>query len=198
MRVCSFDDVTGLFEAGEFDVVVLNGPTEHFVSEADASAGRDEAVRRTLFDALQVLIKPGGRVFITCIHFRWPTDITEVRKSPLAHPVGSYYFYCSVLVEIYSGWYPLGDVYDRLAADAGFDLVRERDATNDYYLTSRMWSTRLKDYLRTNPRFARQFVTGMFRKDPRYFFSVFLFWLYDPWTWQFRPTDVAETPLTHR
>ena len=195
VRVCSFDEASTEFAPGEFDVVILNGPTEHFVSELDALDGRDEAVRRGLFDLLARIVKPGGRVFITCIHFRLDTDIREVLKHPLRHRVGSYYFYCSNLVKIYSGWYvPLGS-YEQLASDAGFRTTHRRDATRDYYVTSKNWSKRLQAFVRDNPRFMARFMAGHFRRDPRYFLNIVLFWMYDPWTWQFRGGD--DSPMVH-
>lgn len=198
VRVCSFDEALAEFGRGSFDVVILNGPTEHFVSQEDAAAGRGDAIVRELFEIVAGLLRPGGRVFVTCIHFRWPTDPHEVCKPPLEHPIGSYYFYCSILVDIYSGWYPEDGAYLEAASSAGLDNKMVRDATRDYYLTSRQWSTRLQGYLRAHPRVAASFLTRLFAEDPRYFFSAFLFWFYDPWTWQFRPTEALAPPMVHR
>ena len=195
VRVCSFDEAQDQFKPGEFDVVILNGPTEHFVSELDALDGKDEAIRAGLFDLLKHVVKPGGRVFITCIHFRVDTDIREVIKHPLQHRVGSYYFYCSNLVRIYSGWYvPLGS-YERLAEEAGFSTIHCKDATRDYYLTSRHWSVRLQKFVKNSPGFMARFMAGHFAADPRYFLNILLFWMYDPWTWQFRGGD--NSPMVH-
>lgn len=198
VRVLSFDEAPKVFGQVEFDVIILNGPTEHFVSQEDAAKGKGEAIIRQLFAAIATMLRPQGVVFITCIHFRWQTNPSEVCRPPLQFPAGSYYFYCSILVDIYSGWYPYDDIYERMANAFGLSLVHSRDATRDYYLTSQQWSRRLKEYLKENLWFTLRFLTRFFIQDPRYFFSAFLFWFYDPWTWQFRSTDSLPTPMIHR
>jgi cyclopropane fatty-acyl-phospholipid synthase-like methyltransferase len=192
---CSFDELTGQVPADSFDVIILNGPTEHFVSEVDAAKGREEAIRAQLFNVIDYLLTPGGRVFITCIHFRHPTDPEVVMEHPLRHRPGSYYFYCSNLVGIYSGWYPPPNMYRQIAGDLNYSLDYERDATHDYYVTSKHWSRRLQGYLKKNPGFAVRFLWRFFIQDPRYFFQAFLFWYYDPWTWQFRGEH--SSPMRH-
>ncbi len=194
-HVCSFEEAVDRFERHSFDIVVLNGPTEHFATEADVLDGRELDVRRETFEMIEHLVKPGGRVFITCIHFRWPTDIAQVVLHPLRHPFGSYYFHCSLLVKIYSGWYPELGTYEKLADELGFDTKYRRDATEDYYLTSKLWSRRLRAFVKDNPKWIARYLTKLWWKDPRYAFYVLLFWMYDPWTWQFRGGD--DSPLVH-
>lgn len=195
VRLCSFQEAGEEFGAGTFDVVVLNGPTEHFVSELDAAEGRDHAIREELFGIVKHLLKPGGRVFITCIHFRHETDPGATLRHPLRHPAGSYYFYCSNLIRIYSGWYLPEGTYQGIAKDLGFTVEHERDATEDYYRTSQLWSDRLQAYIKANPGFTRRYLQDFFLKDPRYFFQAYLFWFYDPWTWQFRGGE--DSPMSH-
>lgn len=190
----SFEELRERFEPASFDVIILNGPTEHFVTETDALEGRTEAIRQGLFDDLSYLLKANGRVFISCIHFRQPTDIKQVVKHPLLHRFGSYYFYCSILNRIYSGWYPFEGDYEKHAAQAGLKLVFERDATQDYLLTSRCWSKRLKAFINKNPAFMKRFYWRFFWKDPRYFFITFLFYYYHVWIWQFRGNP---SPMKH-
>lgn len=195
VRLCSFDQARERFDAGAFDVVILNGPTEHFVSELDAAQGQDEAIRARLLGIVKHLLSPGGRVFITCIHFKHDTDPAQVMRHPLRHAPGSYYFYCSNLVRIYSGWYPKEGTYQRLARSLGFELRLERDATRDYYITSKHWSQRLQAFAKSNPRFMGRYLSRFCWQDPRYFFQAFLFWMFDPWTWQFRGGD--DSPMRH-
>ncbi len=198
VRVCSFDQTAEVFAPESFDVVVLNGPTEHFVGEDAAAEGREMQIHRQLFDTVARLLKPGGRVFITCIHFRWPSDVHPVLASPLRHPVGSYYFFATILVGVYSGWYPHRGSYERAADRAGLELAFERDATADYLETSRIWKVRLDRFFRRNPGFIARFAARSFWDDPRYFFIALLYWLYGPWSWQFRPTEGAPSPMIHR
>ena len=102
---------------------------------------------------------------------------------------------CSNLVGIYSGWYPPPNMYRQIAGDLNYSLDYERDATHDYYVTSKHWSRRLQGYLKRNPGFAVRFLWRLFIQDPRYFFQAFLFWYYDPWTWQFRGEH--RSPMRH-
>lgn len=195
VRLCSFDEVVTAFPRGSFDVVVLNGPSEHFVTQEDQLAGRAESIRRGLFEALEHLLVPGGRVFITCIHQRYGSDPHQAVRHPLVHRIGSYYFYGANLIGLYSGYYPwLGD-YEEVAAQLDFSLALRRDATRDYYLTSQQWSRRLLAFVQNNPTFIRRFVVRLFLDDPRFFFHAFLYWVFDSWTWQFRGGD--RSPMQH-
>lgn len=192
---CSFDELHEQLPEAGFDAVVLNGSAEHFVNEQDMVAGRDERIRRELFASLARLLAPGGRVFTTCIHFRHATDFSEVVKHPLRHRIGSYYFYCANLVRIFSGAYPTLGTYERLAARAGLRTTFVRDATRDYYLTSRHWSKRLQALARERPAFMLRYLARSFHRDPRYFLDMLLFFFYDPWTWQFRGAE--RSPMVH-
>jgi len=144
VRLCRVEDLLETFADTPFDAIVMNGSTEHFVSELDVLEGRADDIRRSLFRSLAGVLNPKGRVFTTCIHFRHETPIEEVIKHPLEHPVGSYFFHCSTLVQIFSGYYPTTGTYEAFAKEAGMKTVQVRDATEDYYLTSRQWGTRVK------------------------------------------------------
>ncbi len=197
VRICSFDEVQQQFPAHTFDVVILSGPTEHFVGEDEARAGRVGEVRDNLFDSVRYLLKPGGRVIITCIHFRKTTDIAEMSHDPFGHEIESYLFFCSLLVRIYSGWYPHGQEYTRTAERFGFKLIFERDGTWDYLLTSLHWGRRLRQFIKRNPVFFLRYLTKLFFQDPRYFYMAFLFWYYGAWTWQFRGRG-DDSPMTDK
>ena len=196
VTVTSFLNIQNSFPAGGFDIVVMNGPTEHFVTEQDVLEDRKEAVQNDIFEVASYLLKPGGRLFITCIHVKEPSDVREIVKPAIKHPVGSYKFFGSILVALYSGWYPeIGD-YEKAAGNNGMQKTFERDATHDYYLTSRLWGRKLRTYLSENKRFRNRFLRKLFWNDPRYFFTAFLYWYYDAWTWQFRPAP--QSPMYHR
>ncbi len=196
VTVTSFLNIKEAFPANSFDVVVMNGPTEHFVTEQDVKEGRKAEAQNEIFDVASYLLKPGGRLFITCIHCKEYTEPTDVMKPVLKHEVGSYLFYCRILVDLYSGWYPDIGEYERAGLNNNLVKVFERDATQDYYITSRLWGRKLRQYLQENKRFRNRFLRKLFWKDPRYFFSAFLYWYYDAWTWQFRPAP--QSPMYHR
>ena len=196
VKVCSFQSIPQVFAPGTFDYVVMNGPTEHFVTEEDVLAGRKRAIQDEIFHNACYLLKPGGRLFITCIHFRSEAEVARTVESPLRSPVGSTNFFYAVLVQLYSGWYPTVGEYDRASENNSLHLIFERDATEDYYITSRIWGRKLRGFLAENPKFRLRFASRLFWNDPRYFFICFLYYYYDAWTWQFRPAP--ETPLIHR
>ena len=197
VHLCSFEKIQERFERETFDIVVLNGPTEHFVTELDALEGRAEDVHSSAFQAVSHLLAPGGRVFITAMHFRGKEpDVHKVLQPALEHPVESDYFYYSNLVAIYSGWYTVGEAFIRAAAEQGLEKVFERDGTEDYFLTSLDWRKRLRNYIRRNPGEIARYLMDFFLKDPPYFFQAYLFFIFDIWTWQFRGGD--ESPIHHR
>lgn len=189
VHLCSFDEIPDRFPAGSYDVVTLNGPTEHFISELDVLEGRDEEIRRALFRSISHLLAPGGRVFITALHFRDEPDIHQVLRHPLDHPIESDHFFYANLVAIYSGWYARRDDFERLAREVGLRPAFERDGTLDYYLTSRDWKRRLVAFVRDNPGRAGRVAANLFLDDPRYFVQCYLFFAFDAWTWQFRGGD---------
>ncbi len=199
VKVMNFFDAKENYDAESFDVVIMNGPTEHFVTEEDVLNGKKDDIHDKIFETASSLLKPGGRLFITCIHFKRDIAIQEISKSPLKHDVGSYNFHCSVLVGLYSGWYPAAGDYERAAHKNGLNKTFDRDATEDYYITSRLWGRKLRSFLKAkeNKGFRNKFLTELFFKDPNYFFTTCLFMLYDSWTWQFRPRN-GETPMVHR
>ena len=78
----SFEDIRERFEPCSFDVVILNGPTEHFVTEIDALKGRTEEIRQALFDDIRYLLRPNGRVW-ECVRQKkykcWYRNILTIR-----------------------------------------------------------------------------------------------------------------------
>ncbi len=194
--LCSYDEVRQNFEPHQFDVITLNSPTEHFVTELDALEGRAEAVWGKMFEMFKYLLKPGGRLFIACIHFREFTDVGEVLKPPMSHPLKSYNFYCSLLIKIYSGWYPYEDSYPTIAQKLGFKLTFEHNATQDYMLTSYAWAKKLRFFMLKHIGFVTKFFFNLFLKDPQYCFYTFLYGYYGAWGWQFKGGE--HSPMIHK
>lgn len=196
VRLMDFEQADKEFKDEKFDIIILNGPTEHFVTEEMEYNGESDAMRSKMFNLWHSLLNPGGKLFITCIHFRSPSNIKEVIKHPIKHKIGSYFFQCSVLVRIYSGWYPDIGTYESIAEQLNFKLILDREATQDYFITSVNWSKRLKTFVKENPIYIKRFLKDLFFKDPRYFFMTYLFWIYDPWTWQFAGNE--QSPMIHK
>jgi hypothetical protein len=73
-----FLDTKLVYEPNAYDIVVMNGPTEHFVTEQDVLEGKKEDLQQEIFEVDSYLLKSGGRLFITCIHFNDETDIRHL------------------------------------------------------------------------------------------------------------------------
>ncbi len=194
--LCHYEDIETYFSQHQFDVIILNGSSEHFATAQDAMNGQSEQIYRRLFNIIHHVLKPGGKVFITCIHFRVDTEAKRALLHPVLQRYGSYYFYCSLLIHFFSGWYPHEGEFEKVAGEVGLQLVYERDATHDYLLTSIEWGRRLRNLIRDDKRSAISFFYSFFLKDPRYFFIAFMYWLYGAWTWQF--TGGEQSPMKHR
>jgi cyclopropane-fatty-acyl-phospholipid synthase len=195
VHLCDFDHADQIFEKGSFDIVTFSGPMEHLVTEEDARAGRADAITEAALAKVAWLLKPGGRFFVACIHFRDPPDISKVSSEPMDHDPASFEFACSNLIRIFSGWYPHGDQLPRAGAKVGLRQIVEQDATWDYLLTSMHWGKRTSELLRRNKRFALRFGAKLFAHDPRYFYQSVLMFYYGTWTWQFRGGE--RSPMVH-
>ncbi len=199
---CRFDEIKEKFEPNQFDIVIINGSSEHFVTEDYVLDGRHLEIRSSIVDYAKYLLKPDGKLFITCIHLRFPTDIHEAMRHPLRHRIGSYYFYVSVLVHMYSGWYPTDQEYIAAAEKLGFTTLLEEERTYHYYLTSLHWDQRFIEFRRRNIWFSLKFLVSFFLKDPRYFLITVLYAGYGVWTWQFRDAeargDGRPSPMIHK
>lgn len=170
---------------GTFDAVIANGSLEHFVQVQDAVAGRQNQIYEHFFATCSRILKPGGFLATTAIHFRDALDPKEIqkgsrafpRKSPNAH-------FAKVLLENLGGWYPLGDQLEQCAKD--FTHEYREEATHDYHLTSEFWLSAIKKTLLTKPQvyFA---IAGKFLKNPRAAYGMLDTWFFSQsWMWQFR------------
>ncbi|MEM7132286.1 MAG: class I SAM-dependent methyltransferase [Chloroflexota bacterium] len=189
-------DIQERFESGQFDVVVINGSSEHYVSAEDAVEGKAAEIRTRFFEIVQYLLRPGGKFFITCIHYRYPTQPNQLLKHPLRHDFGSYDFYCSILYHFYAGWYPHEGDYEAAASKVGFKKLLEREATEDYLKTSIEWCDRYEAFKRDNKAFMVKHLWPYFFRDPRYLFIGYLYDYYYAWSWQFR--GGADSPMKHK
>lgn len=181
---------------GCFDAVIANGSIEHFVQPADAVAGRADAIYGTLFDICHRLIDPhsDSRRFInTTIHFgAFQPDPQDALQSPWAFPWFSDNYHYAWLMRGFGGYYPSLGQFERCARPH-FALLRERDATYDYYLTSEEWLRRGRRSLWSVRDWARLFPFGV--RHPlhtaRMLFSLLIA---QSWNWQFRG---EKPPMKH-
>ena len=181
---------------GRFDAIAANGSIEHFVQPADALQGRADEIYRDYFAICHRLIDPRSKsrkLITTTIHFgRVRIEPRDAMKSPWSFPWFSDRFHYALLVRGYGGYYPLPGQLER-CAQPYFKLVRERDATHDYHLTSEQWLKHGKRSLLSIGQWARLLPFAM--RHPRYAARMLftLLWA-QSWNWQFR-TD--KPPMKH-
>ncbi len=181
---------------GRFDAVAANGSIEHFVQPADALQGRADAIYRDFFAICHRVIDPQSKsrkLITTTIHFgRVHVEPRDAMKSPWSFPWFSDRFHFALLVRGYGGYYPLPGQLER-CAQPYFKLVRERDATHDYHLTSEQWLRHGKRSLLSIGQWARFLPFAM--RHPRYA-ATMLFTLLgaQSWNWQFR---TEKPPMKH-
>jgi cyclopropane fatty-acyl-phospholipid synthase-like methyltransferase len=136
---------------GQFDVVVANGPIEHFVQPADAAAGRTDAIYCQFFDICHRVINPDSplrRLITTTIHFVRSPDPYNLLKSPFRFRWGSEDFHWAMLAKSFGGWYPVRGQFSRCAAGL-FEDIHQTDGTQDYHFTSEEWLRRMQTILPT-------------------------------------------------
>lgn len=176
--------------AGHFDVVVANGPIEHFVQPADAAAGRADAIYRQFFEICHRVIdaeSPLRRLITTTIHFVRPPNPRDLMKSPLAFPWGSDDFHWAMLNRSFGGWYPVRGQFARCAAGL-FEDIHQTDGTQDYCFTSEEWLRRMQGMLPTAQ--GLKLLAGSIPyavRHPLHFAAMFACMLgSQSWNWQFR------------
>ncbi len=179
---------------GRFDAIVANGPIEHFVQLEDAVAGRADAIYREMFQTMHRLIDPDSpvrRVVNTTVHFaRTPSDPFTLTRSILTLKPFSDDFHYLLLNRSFGGYYPVPGQLQR-CAQGWFDLVREVEATRDYYFTSEAWLKRIREALVSPTLFtiARRAAPLLVRKPKQFVAMVVCMLVTESWNWQFRSED---------
>jgi cyclopropane fatty-acyl-phospholipid synthase-like methyltransferase len=181
---------------GRFDAVIANGPMEHFVQPRDAVAGRAGEIYREFFRMAHRCIdpqSPARRLVNTTIHFgRVHMAPRDALRSAWSFPWFSDRFHYAMLVQGFGGYYPSLGQLERCAGP-WFRLVYQRDATEDYRLTSEAWLGHGLRSLLNPVQWARLLPFAL--RHPRHAARMlFLLLVSQSWNWQFR-TD--QPPMTH-
>jgi len=171
-----------------FDGIVANGSLEHFVQVDDAVGGRQDAIYEEMFAICRRVLRPGGRMVTTAIHFAETGQVRpeDVQKGPYAwkKPSPEYHF-AMVLERTFGCWYPEPGQLER-CAQGHFQLLREEDGTVDYHLTSEYWLRRLKWSLAVNPAVWLRLAQKLWHY-PRSMAEMLRCQVWDQsWHWQFR------------
>jgi cyclopropane fatty-acyl-phospholipid synthase-like methyltransferase len=172
-----------------FDAIVANGSLEHFVQVADAVAGRDNEIYEEMFAICRRLLRAGGKLVTTAIHFRRIGQINplDMLRGPYSHPSGSdNYHFAMVLERTFGGWYPEPGQLERCASNC-FTLVAEEDGTHDYHFTSEYWLRRQRWGLAFNPRVWWALARKSFAQPLAVAEMLRCLTWDQSWAWQFRP-----------
>ena len=174
---------------GAFDSIIANGSLEHFVQVADAAAGQAEAIYADMFHIFRQVLRDGGRLVTTAIHFRRIAQMmpAELVAGPAAHPRGSEKFhFAMVLQRTFGGWYPEPGQLERCATPY-FELIEEEEGTEDYRRTSEYWLKRLRWSAALDPR-VWWTLGRKWWKSPSAVAEMLRCQIWDQsWAWQFRP-----------
>jgi cyclopropane fatty-acyl-phospholipid synthase-like methyltransferase len=118
---------------GMFDTVIFNGSTEYSKLSGESS---DDVYMR-LYDKVQSVLNPGGRVYIACIHFNPDFGTYDSGTYSMNDYIMSY-----MLWRGNDGSYPYGtDGLTKYAVQNGLDVVHQEDRTIDYYIASVLWTS---------------------------------------------------------
>jgi cyclopropane-fatty-acyl-phospholipid synthase len=181
---------------GRFDAVVLNGPIEHFVQPADALAGRADAIYRQMFAICHRVIDPHStsrKLVNTTIHFgNVQVDPRDAMRSPWSFRWFSDRFHYAFLVQGFGGYYPSLGQFER-CAEPYFQLLAQRDATYDYYLTSEEWLKHGMRSLLSLKQWGR-LLPFAFRHPIHAARMMFMLVVAQSWNWQFR---TEKPPMKH-
>jgi cyclopropane fatty-acyl-phospholipid synthase-like methyltransferase len=196
VRVMNYKDIHS--ELNEtFDGVIANGSMEHFVQPEEAVNGKQDRIYREMFDIVYDVLNPNseGRFATTAIHFeedRRPNP-SDILRSVMFYPIGSDEFHFGQVLRNMGGYYPVRGQLERNAIGT-FELEKEVDGTNDYYLTSKHWWGEMAKGFTIKPKVMLD-LFGAFVKNPVPTVGmVSTTTLFRSWEWQFRPDENGETP----
>jgi len=179
-----------------FDAVVANGSIEHFVQLEDACKGRADAIYAEFFAVCHRCIDPHStsrRLINTTIHFDSAQIPPRVAMaSPWSFPWGSHNFHYAWLVRGFGGYYPTLGQLQRCACPY-FNLIHQRDATQDYQWTSEEWLRHGKRSLFSLRQWSHLLPFAM-RHPVHTTRMMFLLLVTQSWNWQFR---TAQPPMKH-
>jgi cyclopropane-fatty-acyl-phospholipid synthase len=129
---------------GRFDAVVSVGAFEHFCSEEEWRAGRQDRIYGDFFALCASLLPPGGRLYLQTI--TWGPHCRDPQCTSTRAPRGSDAYVVACLREFFPGsWLPYGlDQIERAARGAGFGLETANNGRRDYVRTVQEWGRRLR------------------------------------------------------
>lgn len=177
-----------------FDGIIANGSIEHFVQVKDALQKQQDKIYKEMFQIFHRILKPGGYLATTVIHFNQQIDAKKIIKGAKFYARGSSnYHFSKVLLEDFGGWYPTGKQLLNNAENL-FVLKGREDGTDDYHWTSEYWLSEMKRKIIIRP----SVWFALFKKIviyPKACLSMLDNLIFSQsWMWQFRKKKNGNTP----
>lgn len=204
VQVASYrDQVFIRANKGKVDFITLIGSIEHFTNPSElAQQQRDnpqntslvqesrKSVYIEMFRILRSLLKPGGKVYISCCAFNsvHPTPIQIIRNPVLSLVIDGWdQFHASLLQRALHGYYPDRGMLSDSARSAGFIELEHENGTNDYHQTSEYWWYLIRHAFKTKPLPMIWKSLTFFSRHPYHALITLVNTLTESWPWQFRP-----------
>lgn len=176
-----------------FDGIIANGSIEHFVQVEEAFNGKQDEIYKEMFKIFYRLLKPGGYLTTTVIHFNYQVDSKEIIDRTSNHQRGSDNFHFSkVLLDDFGGWYPVEKQLENNAQGL-FSLESRDDGTQDYFLTSEYWLSEVKRKILTSPNVWVALLKKILNRPRATLSMLDDLIISQSWMWQFRSKD-GKTP----
>ncbi len=176
-----------------FDGIIANGSIEHFVQVEEALNDKQDEIYKEMFKIFYRLLKPGGYLVTTVIHFNSQINPKEIYKKTNKHSrnSGSFHF-AKVLLDDFGGWYPVEKQLQNNARGL-FLLESREDGTQDYFLTSEHWLAEMKRKILTSPNVWIALLKKILNKPRATLSMLDNLLISQSWMWQFR-TKNHKTP----
>jgi len=172
----------------QFDAVCAIGSLEHFVSPREAATGKKEEVYQSFFQVCRWLLKPGGRLVVTSIHYLPELVLRpKMARNQFFEPWRWFTpeFHLGCMAWSGGAYYPIVGELTPIAKQCNFRLDHEEDGTKDYHYTSEVWIKSLNQALLRSKLLGD--LIKKFRKYPApTFYGSLCILLFQSWNWQFR------------
>jgi cyclopropane-fatty-acyl-phospholipid synthase len=123
---------------GSFDGVVSIGSFEHFCSEEEFAAGRQQEVYRNFMKLCRELLPAGGRLYLQTMI--WGRNAPRPEEVSLKAKKGSNEYVVAVLKKFYPGsWLPSGLDQIVSCAEPYLRLISAKNGRLDYVETMKQW-----------------------------------------------------------
>jgi cyclopropane-fatty-acyl-phospholipid synthase len=124
---------------GQFDCVVSVGSFEHFCSEEEYLAGKQDEVYDRFMRLCYDVLPPGGRLYLQTM--MWGKNAPRAQDISLKAKKGSNEYVVALLKKFYPGsWLPSGEEQLVRCAEPYFRLVSAKNGRLDYIETMNLWN----------------------------------------------------------